>query len=209
MIYDPTDKKVWKAKDSDSMFAPLEVLPVDGGTADQKKAAKKGAKTVETRYITNETSSDLIKLIGAEAYIEAVKQVSSHPLFKSLVDSGIQRALGTSDPIFALRAIATRPTLPVAVASILADNIYTGAAMSMAKSIEIEHEDKEVEGMSKKEKAKALSHFDSGCNVRRTTARSAPPLARPRRRAAHPSLTPARWRLDCSVCSATCPRARR
>ena len=100
-IYNPNDKKAWKFKDAlaDEMHVPLEVYPVFP-LMDSKKS--KG-KTIEVRFIRNPTSVDLIKQIGSVAYVDGVKLLSQHPLIKPLADGGLQKAMGASDILFAMR----------------------------------------------------------------------------------------------------------
>ena len=172
VIYNPHDKKPWKATDAAEMFVPLEVLPLMEKLPTGK--GEKKYKSSETRYLTCNCSADLIKIIGTDAYMDVVKQVSSHPLYAPLVEAGLPRALGAPDIIFALRALTTKSTVPLSVSSMLADNIFTSAAVSVGKPIQIAHQDKEVEGMSKKDKSKAMGQYESGCDVRRHLTRAPP-----------------------------------
>ena len=113
----------------------------------------------ETRYISCPTPADLQSLIGVSAYMDAVKYMSAHPLYRPLVESGWPAAMGCSDILTALRALADGDTNPGA-SEILAKFFCDHAARSVSAPINKKYEPLLDEGILKKEEKRALEVYN-------------------------------------------------
>ena len=195
-LFNANNSKVWKANENGELFLPLDVRPI---LVDAAKPTGKGEKrTYQTNFISCPDPSTLTKYIGAEAYVSLVKSVAQHPLLKPLIDASFPTLMGAPDIIFALRALAMKP-LPSAAAAMLTEVIFSQAAASISKPIELQHVDKMQEGMSKADHSKAIRQYETGINVRAHAAGAATPSPltyhhRPPRSSALSRCHPARLR---------------
>ena len=116
----------------------------------------------ETIFIPCETPTDLASKIGMSAYMQVVRAVSGHPLYKPLIDAQWVEAMECQDILTALRALADGMIRPRA-AEILAKHIVDTAAKSVSKPIERRYESL-TEGIQKKDENRAISDYKKKVN---------------------------------------------
>ena len=103
--------------DDSPVYYPFDVRSTQADTADTKDECN------EVQYVSNPTPAHLQKQIGMELYLELVKVVSEHPLFKPLVLANWPVAMGCGDILSALRKLANcDATIPGS--NILAEHIF-------------------------------------------------------------------------------------
>jgi hypothetical protein len=121
------------------------------------------AQKYEMRFIPNESSKDLQQIIGMDAYLEAVKHASAHPLLADLVQSNAPLVMGASDIIFALRKIADG-CMSQDANEMVTRNVYKHAVQSVAYPIAAKYADQMNMGISPKEEKAAMSLYHKSCN---------------------------------------------
>lgn len=146
------DGRKWKAgaaiDDNAPTAAPLDVRHL---SADINAYS-------EVRYRSCSTSTDLQNIIGLSAYMQAVKAVSGHPLFRDLVELQWPAAMGCADILTAMRALADGNVTPRGT-EILAKHVADTAARSVSTPIARQYEDSHAEGIQKKEHSRAMTDY--------------------------------------------------
>ena len=150
------DGRRWKAT-SDDKSSPHVPLDVRHLNADINTFS-------ELRYISCPDAADLQKAIGLPAYLQVVRQLGAHPLFRPLVAAQWPNAMACSDILTALRALADGKETALGT-EVLAKHIADTAAMSVSTPIERKYEDQEAEGIMKKEAARAITDYKKGTDA--------------------------------------------